>query len=295
MRRILLIANLNSDRVIRLHSPWVNGGRIQGQSLGRRLGGAGANTGVGLVFAGHRVSVACAVGNDATGDWLLTEAEHFGLATDHAVRRPGPTTEAQILLDPDGERTILFVDRQPPYCPPPTVLSPSPDALLVNGSHPALAERMAAAMAAGALVVAQWPRTAMDRWPAHVLVASAADVDPEVLDAPWTAGRTLAGDDLRWVIITQGSRGATAFGAQGATAVPGRAAQVVDTTGAGDVFTAGVTDALLAGHTIDQALLAGTVWASYAVASATSIPPLALKDYLAVSGNATFEVIPCQE
>ncbi|MGF1526322.1 MAG: PfkB family carbohydrate kinase [Candidatus Competibacterales bacterium] len=69
----------------------------------------------------------------------------------------------------------------------------------------------------------------------------------------------------------------------------------MDTTGAGDVFTAGVTDALLAGHTIDQALLAGTVWASYAVASATSIPPLALKDYLAVSGNATFEVIPCQE
>jgi sugar/nucleoside kinase (ribokinase family) len=38
---------------------------------GRRLGGGAANTGIGLVWAGHEVIIASRIGLDETGDWLL--------------------------------------------------------------------------------------------------------------------------------------------------------------------------------------------------------------------------------
>ena len=74
MSRILLLANLNCDHVLSLAEPLVAGARLQYVDQGRRLGGGAANTGIGLVWAGHEVIIASRIGLDETGDWLLEQA-----------------------------------------------------------------------------------------------------------------------------------------------------------------------------------------------------------------------------
>src|SRR3546814_7122900 len=123
MSRILLLANLNRDRVVRLDRPVASGGRMAGRSAGHRLGGAGANVGVALVWAGHDVRVCCAIGDDPAGDWLLDQARNHGLDVGFVQRRPQETAEVLLLLGPGGERTILKVDGPEPLAPSPDLLA----------------------------------------------------------------------------------------------------------------------------------------------------------------------------
>lgn len=80
---------------------------------GRRLGGGAANTGIGLVWAGHEVIIASRVGLDDTGDWLLEQAASYGLDCSHVERFGGETGELLVLVDATGERTILRRPRRP--------------------------------------------------------------------------------------------------------------------------------------------------------------------------------------
>lgn len=113
MSRILLLANLNCDHVLSLSEPLVAGARLQYLDQGRRLGGGAANTGIGLVWAGHEVTIASRIGLDETGDWLLEQAAGYGLDCSHVERFGGETGELLILVDSTGERTILRRPRRP--------------------------------------------------------------------------------------------------------------------------------------------------------------------------------------
>lgn len=53
------------------------------------VGGAEANVAVGLARLGHRVSMATVVADNALGHAALGELRRYGVATDHAVLRPG--------------------------------------------------------------------------------------------------------------------------------------------------------------------------------------------------------------
>ncbi|MFL6157026.1 MAG: PfkB family carbohydrate kinase [Marmoricola sp.] len=55
----------------------------------------------------------------------------------------------------------------------------------------------------------------------------------------------LTGDRTELVVLTRGSRGATAFAEAAEVSVPGLEVEVVDTVGAGDAFTAGLLALLL--------------------------------------------------
>ena len=113
MSRILLLANLNCDHVLSLSEPLVAGARLQYVDQGRRLGGGAANTGIGLVWAGHEVTIASRIGLDEAGDWLLEQAAGYGLDCSHVERFGGETGELLILVDSTGERTILRRPRRP--------------------------------------------------------------------------------------------------------------------------------------------------------------------------------------
>ena len=86
MANILLVANLNCDRILNLDKPLQMGGRFHYQDGGKRLGGGGANTGIGLVWAKHTVALASQVGKDKLGDWLLSEASTQGIDC-HLIQR----------------------------------------------------------------------------------------------------------------------------------------------------------------------------------------------------------------
>ncbi|MFT7684360.1 MAG: sulfofructose kinase [Moritella dasanensis] len=282
MSNILLLANLNCDRVLQLDRPLATGCRHYYADNGRRLGGGGANTGLGLIYAGHKVALVSQVGNDKTADWLLAEASIQGLDCSLLQRNDLDTPELLLVMTPDGERTIIRPQR------PVFTLGAAPDmsqwqALYINSSAVGC-ERWAHAALESTLVVAQLAKDSRCR-PCHVLVSSKSDMNNQGINTNnhhdiWQYGLQIAGDQLRHFIITDGEHGAVAYNQHQAISVAAVAASVIDTTGAGDAFASGLMHGLLANQAIAQAMTTGSEWAAIAVATASSIPGVELQQYL---------------
>lgn len=276
MANIRLLANLNCDHVLTLDAPLIAGSRLQYRDQGRRLGGGGANTGIGLVWAGHNARIWSRLGNDETGAWLLQAASDIGLDVSEVEQFSGETGELLVLVDDSGERTILRQIRVPalPSTPP----SSAVDCLYVNYDAPEAAAYMAD-MLAQTLVVSQYPKDG--RWPrpCHVMIASAADLAGYKGDV-YQHAQQLAGDSLQWLVVTHGERGAEAWSREQHIQVPAPEVAVVDATGAGDAFAGGLIHALLAGVAMASALTQAGQWAAYTLSSCSSIPSERLKHYL---------------
>jgi len=285
MSNILLLANLNCDRVLQLDRQLITGGRHYYADKGRRLGGGGANTGLGLIYAGHKVTLVSQVGNDKTADWLLAEASIQGLDCSLLQRNELDTPELLLVMTPDGERTIIRPQR------PVFTLGQVPDfnhwqALYINSSAVG-SERWAQTALTHTLVIAQLAKDSRAR-PCHVLISSKSDmknhdVDVNNNDKLWRYGQQIASNSLQYFIITDGENGAVAYSNKEPVSVSSVAAKVVDTTGAGDAFASGLIDALLNKQDIEKAMKAGSKWAAIAVATASSIPGKELQQHLAKS------------
>jgi len=277
MANILLIANLNCDRILLLNKALRTGGRFHYQDGGRRLGGGGANTGIGLEWAGHKVALVSQVGHDELGDWVLAEAGMQGLDCRRVQRHDGSTSEILLVMTPDGERTIIRPQR-------PTFQLAAPprwqewDALYLNTSAEGAVSWAHSALA-HTLVVAQLAKDDRPR-PCHVLLSSHSDMHERTLLNYWQFAQQIAGDELRYFIVTEGEQGARLYSAEGETRISAVTAAVVDTTGAGDVYAAGLIHGLLSGSEITAAMGEAAVWGAYAVASETSVPGIALRQYL---------------
>ncbi|MQX36557.1 carbohydrate kinase family protein [Roseospira navarrensis] len=279
MARLWVIGNVNADEVVHLDAPPWPGAHIAGRPGGERLGGGGANGAVALARAGHAVTLHACVGDDATGAAMVAACGAEGLDVSGLRRLPGrATSRPLILIDPDGERTLIArrtvstADLDPPPADDGRVAG-----LLVKAASSALVPLMAGLTARGVPVVAHAPPASMASWPATVWVTS--ESEPSALDpaAPWASARARAGAALRWVVVTRGAAGATAFGPDGAevTGPAAPVARVVDTTGAGDVFAAGLLHGLTeaGGDRIAPILDLAAHWAARAVATDGSIPP----------------------
>ena len=81
----------------------------------------------------------------------------------------------------------------------------------------------------------------------------------------WLGGGSVAGEWLRWVVITAGSAGARAVSATEVLDAPADRINTVDTTGAGDAFAAGLVHALVSGSSMPEALATGVRFGSEAV------------------------------
>ncbi|GIC79193.1 PfkB family carbohydrate kinase [Moritella sp. F3] len=286
MSNILLLANLNCDRVLQLDRQLAAGGRHYYADNGRRLGGGGANTGLGLIYAGHKVALVSQVGNDKTADWLLAEASIQGLDCSLLQRNDLDTPELLLVMTPDGERTIIRPQR------PVFTLGTAPDfsqwqALYINSSAVGC-EDWASTALESTLVVAQLAKDSRLR-PCHILISSKSDMHNHNINTDgntqdhesiWQYGQQISGKQLRYFIITDGQHGAVAYSQSNAITVSAVDASVVDTTGAGDAFASGLIHGLLANQDIAQAMTTGSEWAAIAVATASSIPGVELQQYL---------------
>ncbi|MDF0533400.1 PfkB family carbohydrate kinase [Shewanella sp. A32] len=277
MANILLVANLNCDRLLLLNKALRTGGRFHYQDGGRRLGGGGANTGIGLEWAGHKVALVSQLGRDELGDWVLAEAGMQGLDCRRVQRHEGSTSEILLVMTPDGERTIIRPER------PRFQLAAPPrwsewDALYLNTSAEGAVSWALTALPQ-TLVVAQLAKDDRSR-PCHVLLSSHSDMHERTTLPPWEFAQQIAGEALRYFIVTEGEQGARLYRVDGELQVPAVMANVVDTTGAGDVYAAGLIHGLLSGLAIEQAMQEAAIWGAYAVASETSVPGVALQQYL---------------
>jgi site-specific DNA-methyltransferase (adenine-specific) len=279
MAKIEIVARINLDVVVRLDGPVSSGAQLKGLFQPGRLGGGGSNTGVALCYAGHEVSLFTDVGNDAAGDAMLAELAGFGADIAQVRRLDEPTPPVMVLLDPAGERTIIRGSPLFSSAPQLPEADEPADALYVKTYGPAVADLLRARLDR-CLVVSHAPPAGTRDWPAHVLVNSAAHMTPGELADPLSYASRLAGEALRWMVVTDGARGATAYGSTENVHVPAVLAEVVDSTGAGDVFIAGLIHGLLGGQPIREALRIGARWAASAVGSPSSIPPASLRDLM---------------
>ncbi len=277
MANILLIANLNCDRLLLLNKPLEAGGRYHYQDGGQRLGGGGANTGIGLVWAGHDVALVSQVGRDKVGDWLLAEAGMMGIDCRFMQRYPQNTCEMLLMMTPDGERTIIRPER-PIFELPKQPNWPYWDALYINSSTLG-ADLWATAAMESTLVIAQLAKDDRPR-PCHYLIASATDLAGRTALSPWEYGLSIAGESLHGFIVTQGASGATLYQADRTEQVMAQATDVIDTTGAGDAYAAGLIHGLLHDLSVVDAMEEGARWAAFAVSTQSSIPGEQLKEYL---------------
>ncbi len=271
MARITVVGSVSIDEIVALRQPLRAGAHLDGRERGRRVGGGAANTAIPLAFAGHAVTVVSAVGTDPEGSTILARLSEAGVDTAQVMRRAGPSTRSLVLVEPDGERTVVNLHRCREEGPPRRLRTLPADVIYVRSREIDLASILAARLAS-ALVVAHVPPYGPGVRPAHVLVASAADLPDEGRLAPWETGRRAAGETLTWMVVTRGVGGAEAHAADRRFHVPARDVATVDSTGAGDVFAAGLVHALANGASMETALVTAVAWGTTA-AELGGIPP----------------------
>ncbi|MGE5515712.1 MAG: PfkB family carbohydrate kinase [Bacteroidota bacterium] len=257
MARIVVVGGVAADQVVHLRERCREGGHLDGVPAGTRLGGGGANTAAALAAAGHHVTLVTAVGDDDTGAWQLLQLAERGIDVSAVVRVAGPSTRSIVLIAPDGERTIVNLGRVQEALPPARLLDLEADLIYVRNRSTTLAPLLAQ-VAARLPVVAHVPPVGAGLYPAQVVLASESDV---TTDDPLALGRLVAGEMLRWVVLTHGPQGARAFGTKGEVlAQPAVVAEAVDSTGAGDAFAAGLCHALASGAVLPAALAEAVRW-----------------------------------
>ncbi len=269
---ILIVGSVAIDQVIDLEAPIRAGSHNAASDRGERIGGGAANTAMAMARAGDPVAVISAVGQDAAGIRLLANLRSLGVDVDLVDRHAGQGTRSLVLLDPSGERTIVNLSRC--AVPLPADLGERPaSAFYVRSADPLLTVVLRQ-IVYRCPVLAHVPPVRDNFRPAQVLVGSESDLDAAFLADPFAAARRIAGDHLKWMVVTRGAAGASAHGAESVLHRPAPpVARVIDSTGAGDAFAGGLLHGLARRWDMARCLETAVAWGSASVAYEGTMPP----------------------
>lgn len=244
-------------------------------------GGSAANTACWLASTDRPTALVAMVGDDAMAPGALADLERAGVTFAGAVAPGTATGTCVVLVDPDGERTMLpdraandrldpelvvaaLDDRRPAW------LHLSGYTLLDEGSRPAGLAALGRARELGVPVSVDASSAGPLRhvggatflgWIEGIRLLFANDDEVAAL-----GGLAAARRSVEVVVAKHGPQGVSWVAADATATVPAVPTTVVDTVGAGDALDAGVIGAVLAGATPEEALRAGTVLAARAVA-----------------------------
>jgi len=101
---IVCVGDLIDEIAVRLDAPWRRGSDAAAQ-ITRRRGGSAANVAVAAVAAGGSARFIGAVGQDATAETL--EAALVRAGVEPLLQRGGRSASIVVVVEPDGERTML--------------------------------------------------------------------------------------------------------------------------------------------------------------------------------------------
>ncbi|MEO1661122.1 MAG: carbohydrate kinase family protein [Pseudomonadota bacterium] len=281
MARFLVFGSVAWDRPIWLDKPLARGGRLFGFTApdsasdlpGGRLGGAASNAAACLTNAGHEAAVWSAVPDDRIGGLIASRLANLGI--DVSFLHPSQTVKGAtiILIEPDGERTILFQTHEPDFdrtvrrhlketaaeIDLASVETYQPDGILLRSLFSGYQKL---AKLNGVCTVAHWPQSmTTSSLAADVLIGSWDDLAAaDMLDDPMSQGRKACGARLKGMIITNGKVGGEIFTSERRIPYESPAVEQVDATGAGDAFASGVLEALTAGADLIEAAQHGAIW-----------------------------------
>jgi len=294
---VVVVGDLLYDLISTVRNPLVPGTDNFAEIVGRR-GGSSANVAAWLASLGVEARFVGRVGDDPFGRDLTGELEEAGVAAHLALDAEHPTGKVVVLVDGEGERTMITDRGASAHLDPEDL----PEPLFAPGSHLHLSgyvfsgnhDRRETALKA--LRLAREARMTISVDPASTAVLS--DLGPRAF-LDWTEGADLAFPNLDEGALLAGSRdegrilralsrryggvvlklgsGGAAYAA-GAAGTVERAqappARVVDTTGAGDALCADFLASWLSGNPPTVALRRGVELASRVVAEVGARPRL---------------------
>lgn len=287
---IIVFGSINADLVTSVEQHPGPGETIVGSDYLVLPGGKGANQALAACRAGSETKVIGAVGNDGFASQALKNLKFAGVVLDGVTRTEGTTGVALIVLNANGENTI--------------VVTPGANASVKSAS---LTDRQFS------VLVTQNEIEAGEVWKAHqnarskgaIVVHNAAPARPiperalpnidhlvvneseAVLVAqslgfektdPKDAARCIQSTSKSSVVLTLGARGAFSVANSGEFEAAAINVDVVDTTGAGDAFVGAFVAALDKGKDLRSAVRRGVVAGSLAcrsVGAQSSIPTAA--------------------
>jgi ribokinase len=263
---VVVVGSLNVDLSIRVPHALRRGETLLGSDLTRGAGGKGANQAVACRRLGRRVAMVGAVGDDADGDWMVGILGGEGVDVTSVRRLARPTGHALILVEPDGESTIVVslganaaltvgdIDEAGP-------LLRSARCVLAQQEVDVAVVARAAELAEGLFVLNPAPARAISHdvlervdvlVPNRLELAGLAGVPPSDDEETIIAtARSLSGP--RAVVVTLGSQGALVVESGCAVHVPAVRIEAVDATAAGDTFCGALVDGLLNGASLVEA------------------------------------------
>ncbi|AZZ60929.1 ribokinase [Oenococcus sp. UCMA 16435] len=106
-KKIVVLGSLNVDTIQHLNKLPKRGETIHLSELTSAPGGKGANQAVAAARQGADVSFIGAVGNDTNGRFMKQTLSDNKIDVAHIVTKPVPTGSAYIMLESDGNNTIL--------------------------------------------------------------------------------------------------------------------------------------------------------------------------------------------
>ena len=251
-------------------------------ALGYRygLGGTGAGKALHLARLGLRTRLHALVGEDDAGSSVRSALRDAGVDL-RTWPDPQGTERHLNLMDPHGDRVSIFLNRSTahPDVPAEELMHLARDADLVFVSLTDYARRVLPLLAAAGIPtwvdLHDWDGSDSDYHRDFVAHGTHLFVSDVRLDDPLELCTRLAATK-ELVVVTHGSRGATAF-------FPHRepffvaaydAGPAVDTNGAGDAFSVGVAYGRLQGWDWPRCLQAGAVVAAGCVTSMELADPL---------------------
>lgn len=259
--RVTVVGSVNMDVVFEVTALPKPGETVLGSGARSVPGGKGGNQAIAAARAGAEVTLVAAVGTDANAGHLRDHLADNGIRLDGVLTVPGPSGTAAIVVDADGENTIvvapganghLTLDSQPLRD-----LVADADVVLLQLEIP-LDTALVAARAARAAGVTVMVNASPAGGDPALLGELAAVTDVVIVNESEARHWTWPVPHL---VTTRGAQGATHVGDGRDVRVPAPAVEALDTTGAGDVF-AGVLAAGWADdrdHALRRACAAGAL------------------------------------
>jgi ribokinase len=267
-RPVLTVAGaINIDLTAHVTRAPAPGETVADGTLVRQPGGKGANQAIAAARLGADVRLIGAVGDDPEARVLLGNLESAGVNITHVQRTASPTGTALIVVDADGENSIVVCPGANAHIDTDRLRVDPHTAVLAQLEIPAAAVESIISATDGFVAINVSPATELSpvlrsRTDLFIVNETEYAALPELELAPMTA-------------VTLGARGAVLLRhgeviARASVAAP----QVVNTVGAGDTFAAALTVGLIRGDHPRAALHRACAVGAAAVADPRSQPAL---------------------
>lgn len=279
MVRIAVVGSFVMDFIFETPRRPLKGESIIGKAFSMAPGGKGANQAMQAALLGAQVHIIGRIGDDVFGDQILKSLNGAGVSVDYVIRDGAGTGCSGIVLDAEGDNSIVMVPRSNMRVKREDVDAAEAaikeaDLVLLQLEIPMKANERAVKIAKKhnrPVIMDPAPACALeDFYYKNVSIMTPNETEArllsgiDVVDAASAeaAAREIAARGLDTVIITMGGNGTLVLKDNEARHFPPVKVQVKDTTAAGDAFTGSLAVFLAEGKPLNEAVrLAGAVGA----------------------------------